>query len=327
MLWEGRELAHLEGTQTLGKLKAYGEYLDGVWEQLREFALPLLPSLGEGAATKEAFLWAFGALKTNALRPFSQPQSLRIAPSLQMVSHSRRPNCNTKFSSSGIFKKDETLDLVATRPIREGDPILYDFDPTKTEIDILVDYGVFDTELPLGGMELNLEIDESDPYFDDKCDVVEEVAKVSGSFLVSETDVPGDVLAFLRLSQLKDLDAFLLEPVFRNEIWGFMQDPVSADNESNVCESMIQSCQGALDEFPTTYEEDVETLKGLIGDPATKQGAERMAVEAKVQEKRTLRGLLQFFTREKSQMSAKEFYQERRLKSLGLLDLDGNSTY
>ena len=34
----------------------------------------------------------------------------------------------------------------------------YDFDPTKTEIDILVDYGVFDTELPLGGMELNLEI-------------------------------------------------------------------------------------------------------------------------------------------------------------------------
>ena len=88
LLWEGQELAHLEGTQTMGKLKAYGEYLDGVWEQLREFALPLLPSLGEGAATKEAFLWAFGALKTNALRPFSQPQSLRIAPFLQVSSFS-----------------------------------------------------------------------------------------------------------------------------------------------------------------------------------------------------------------------------------------------
>ncbi len=102
---------------------------------------------------------------------------------------------------------------------------------------------------------------------------------------------------------------------------------MSADNESNVCESMIRSCQAALDEFPTSYEEDVETLKALIQDPGTKRGAERMAVEAKVVEKRTLRGLLQFFLREKSQMSAKEFYQERRLKSLGLLDLDGNSTY
>ncbi len=53
--------------------------------------------------------------------------------------------------------------------------------------------------------------------------MVEEVAKVSGNFLVSETDVPREVLAFLRLSQLKDADAFLLEPVFRSELWGFMQ--------------------------------------------------------------------------------------------------------
>ncbi len=37
----------------------------------------------------------------------------------------------------------------------------YDFDPQKTEVDILVDYGAFDTDAPVGGMELNLEIGPS----------------------------------------------------------------------------------------------------------------------------------------------------------------------
>ena len=72
-----------------------------------------------------------------------------------------------------IFKKDETLDLLATRDIGEGEVVSYDFDPTKGEIDILTDYGAFDVLRPSGGLELTLELDEDDFNFDEKCDVVE----------------------------------------------------------------------------------------------------------------------------------------------------------
>merc|ERR1719258_591869 len=118
---------------------------------------------------------------------------------MNLLTHGRRANCNTKFASSGIFKKDETLDLLATRPVEAGDVLVYDFYPEKSEIDILVDFGCFDESNPRLGMALTLAIDESDDNYEDKCDVVEEVARlrVSQSFEVSENEAPPqDMLAF-----------------------------------------------------------------------------------------------------------------------------------
>ena len=38
-------------------------------------------------------------------------------------------------------------------------------------------------------------------------------------------------------------DAFLMEALFRNEVWGHMQAPVSRVNEEAVCQSMIDGCR------------------------------------------------------------------------------------
>lgn len=38
-------------------------------------------------------------------------------------------------------------------------------------------------------------------------------------------------------------DAFLMEALFRNEVWGFMQLPVSKENEAGACRSMIDGCR------------------------------------------------------------------------------------
>lgn len=330
LLWRKEELLELEGTQTFEKLRSYNDYLEGVWQQMVEFVLPVLQL--EGKVAREDFFWAFGVLKTMALRPFSQPQSLRIVPLMNLLTHGRRTNCNTKFASSGIFKKDETLDLLATRRVEEGDVLVYDFDPDKSEIDVLVDFGCFDESHPRRGMALTLAIDESDENYDDKCDVVEEVARlrVSQSFEVSEEEPPPeDMLAFLRLIQLKDADAFILESIFRNDVWDFMSNPVSKDNERNICEAMEEWCLTRMEESRTTIERDAEILATLSGaegasDPTTQR---RMGIQARVLEKRTLRGLLNYFRSERAQLGAKEYYHERRLKSLGLLDMDGNSTY
>ena len=328
LLWNKDDLLELQCSQTFEKLKAYNMYLESTWQQIEEFVLPVVGM--QGACGRDDFFWAFGALKTNALRPFSQPQALRLVPMLSFLSHSRRPNCNTKFASSGIFKKEETLDLVATSPLRKGDVLLYDFDPQKNEIDVLVDYGTFDLEGPSRGMELTLEIDENDPLYDDKCDVLEEagLGAPRHSFAVAEGEgdqmIPEDALAFLRLCHLNGMDSFLLESVFRNDVWGFMKEPVSKENESKVCESMIRSCEEALAEFPTTVEQDKEIIGGLAGSRGCRA---TLAVEARLTEKLSLRGLLACFKTERAQIPFKEYYQERRLKSLDLLDMDGNSTY
>ena len=41
-------------------------------------------------------------------------------------------------------------------------------------------------------------------------------------------------------------DAFLLEPLFRSEAWGFMLAPVSEANERAVYQSMADGCRAAL---------------------------------------------------------------------------------
>jgi hypothetical protein len=41
-------------------------------------------------------------------------------------------------------------------------------------------------------------------------------------------------------------DAFLLEPLFRADAWGFMCAPVSEANERAVYLSMAEGCRGAL---------------------------------------------------------------------------------
>ena len=41
-------------------------------------------------------------------------------------------------------------------------------------------------------------------------------------------------------------DAFLLEPLFRNDTWGFMLRPVSETNERGVYQSMLDGCRTAL---------------------------------------------------------------------------------
>lgn len=60
-------------------------------------------------------------------------------------------------------------------------------------------------------------------------------------------------------------DAFLLESIFRNEAWGHMMEPVSKENEANVCDSMVAGCEAALDAFTASLSDDLRAL-GELGD-------------------------------------------------------------
>ena len=52
-------------------------------------------------------------------------------------------------------------------------------------------------------------------------------------------DPPQELRIFLRLLNIQNDDAFLLEALFRAEAWGLISEPVSKNNEAAVCTTMI----------------------------------------------------------------------------------------
>lgn len=135
-----------------------------------------------------------------------------------------------------------------------------------------------------GGYSLSLQLPESDANYDDKLDILDVCGMqepVVFEFLPN-ADPPEDLLLFLRLLNLSGPDAFHLEAIFRNEIQDHLAFPVSEDNESNICDTMISGCKEALQAYqridykksPTAKQElmkkvdqeiNQKHLTGLIG--------------------------------------------------------------
>merc|ERR1712008_469083 len=207
---------------------------------------------------------------------------------------------------------------------KKGDEIFCSYGP-KSSAEYLLDYGFVPGSDDKDGLatcvaELTFEITDdvtadgeeegsssSPSFYDDILDVLEfetydsapmapiqtfdVVAPSSGS---SESSPDPAMIQFLRLAQLSGQDSFLLESVFRKEVWGFMSLPVSERNERDV-----------LDEIDGT------------------KRAKRLCAVVREAERKALTRTLEFVQREKEALDLKEYYQERRLKDLGL-DSDWN---
>jgi len=159
-----------------------------------------------------------------------------------------------------------------------------------------------------------------DPLYDDRLDVLEydtyddapmspvQTFDVVADIALPESTPDPSMIRFLRLAKLSGKDAFLLESVFRKEVWEFMGLPVSERNERAVLDAVAEACEGALGE--------------MVGDVGGGEGeGDRPEVLCKVvrsSEGRALGRTLEFVQREKEALDLKEYYQERRLKDLGL---------
>ena len=118
-------------------------------------------------------------------------------------------------------------------------------------------------------------------------------------------------------------DAFLLEAVFRNVVWiEHLTLPISEENESLCADSMILGTREALAAMGGDGYEDVrEANRAAEGSRAETVWLARLS------EREVLESVAQFFEDRKGKLKELEFYQERRLRSLGLLDEQGASTY
>ncbi|KAL3811966.1 hypothetical protein ACHAXA_011293 [Cyclostephanos tholiformis] len=133
---------------------------------------------------------------------------------------------------------------------------------------------------------------------------------IGGSGSTGEPDPA--MMQFLRLAKLGGKDAFLLESIFRGDVWGFMSEPVSEDNEREVVNAVIEACQSALSEMTSEGEGENDS-----GEESSSK-MDRLCSMVCESEREALGRTLTYMRQEAEALDLKEYYQERRLKSLGL---------
>jgi [ribulose-bisphosphate carboxylase]-lysine N-methyltransferase len=209
----------------------------------------------------------------------------------------------------------------------QGDEVFVSYGP-KSAAEYLLDYGFIPPLAYKDGAtaELTFEINDQDQFLEDKLDILEFHTDQNGpmdpiqSFDISAT--PGrdsspdpKMIQFLRLKKLggvpKPLDAFLLESIFRKDVWGFMSLPVSEMNERAVVGEIIATCAEALEKMGSVEETD----ESLFSDPLSPKSLCRTVRSL---ESKALTRMLEHMQREGEALDLKEYYQERRLRELGM---------
>lgn len=325
LFWNAPERDLLAGTQLLQSLEAYEEYFEDTYAQLAAGLFSQQADLfPTGTFTAAAFKWAAVTVRGRS-RPPLEGEDLALVPLADLVQHSRRGGVVSKLET-GRFGGGRALKLSAAGQLAGGSALEADLGAERLDNQILLDYGVLDEERPQGGFLLTLALPEDDRNFDDKADILDiNGFREEWQFALRAGQPPeSGLLAFLRLMNCGGPDAFLLEALFRNETWGFMLQPVSQGNEDALCQSMIAGCRQALGMYPTTIDEDLELLKDEAAAP--RGSPTRAAIQVRLGEKEGLDTALRWFEDRAKRLEELEYYQERRLKNLGLLDKETGQT-
>eukprot|EP00889_Picochlorum_renovo_P004009 jgi/Picre1/31039/NNA_006396.t1 len=175
----------------------------------------------------------------------SHGENLALVPGIDCLVHRRQGNSELSIQSGGLFSGEKSLVVKAIKAIGQGEEVSCDYHQASQR--------AMDYRHPL-----NLYWKVAPP--------------------------PETMLAMLRLINLDNADAFLLESIFRNEVWGHVNLPVSEENERAVYESMISGCAAVLQTYPTKIDDDIALLNRMEG-----MSNEKAAVSLRLKEKEVLR--------------------------------------
>jgi [ribulose-bisphosphate carboxylase]/[fructose-bisphosphate aldolase]-lysine N-methyltransferase len=259
--------------------------------------------------TAQGFKWAM-ILATS--RTFFTDGCLRLTPVLDFVNHDDTKGREVEGGTMGTFGTTRGAVLVSGAMYKAGEEVFCSYGP-KSAADYLLEHGFCPPKVwKTAVSELTFELDPDDRFYDDKMDILEfETYDQAPMDPVQSFDVVSDIgrdgepdqamVQFVRLCKLGGTDAFLLESIFRKEVWGFMALPVSEQNELQVVTAIVDACQKALDDLATCP-----------------TGGPEICMQLRDAETKALTKTMEFLRREREALDLKEYYQERRLKDLGL---------
>ncbi|OAY59454.1 ribulose-1,5 bisphosphate carboxylase/oxygenase large subunit N-methyltransferase, chloroplastic isoform X1 [Manihot esculenta] len=319
--WSEEELAELQGSQLLRTTLGAKEFLQREFLKVEEEVLVPHKELFPSPVTLDDFMWAFGILRSRAFSRL-RGQNLVLIPLADLINHS--PDITTEdyayeIKGGGLFSRDILFSLRSPISVKAGEQVLIQYDLNKSNAELALDYGFIERKSARNVYTLTLQISESDPFFGDKLDIAETngLGETAEFDIVLGSALPPAMLPYLRLVALGGADAFLLESIFRNTIWGHLEMPISRANEELICRVVQDACKSALSGYHTTIEED-EKLEGADLNPRLE-----IAVGVRAGEKKVLKQIDEIFKQRESELDELEYYQERRLRELGLIGEQG----
>ncbi|XP_010476435.1 PREDICTED: fructose-bisphosphate aldolase-lysine N-methyltransferase, chloroplastic [Camelina sativa] len=323
VFWSEEELAELKGTQLLSTTLGVKEYVENEFLKLEQEILLLNKDLFSSRITLDDFIWAFGILKSRAFSRL-RGQNLVLIPLADLINHN--PAITTEdyayeIKGAGLFSRDLLFSLKSPVYVEAGQQVYIQYDLNKSNAELALDYGFVESNPNRNSYTLTIDIPESDPFYGDKLDIAETNGMgETGYFdIVDGQTLPAGMLQYLRLVALGGSDAFLLESIFNNTIWGHLELPVSRSNEELICRVVRDACKSALSGFSTTIEEDEKLLEeGKLNHRL------EIALKIRIGEKRVLQQIDQIFKDRELELDVLEYYQERRLKDLGLVGEQGD---
>ncbi|XP_064974211.1 fructose-bisphosphate aldolase-lysine N-methyltransferase, chloroplastic-like isoform X2 [Musa acuminata AAA Group] len=250
-------------------------------------------------------------------------ENLALVPLADLINHSssitQEDSC-WEIKGKGIFSRELIFSLRTPVYVKSGEQVHIHYNIAKSNADLALDYGFVEQRPDRDAYTFTLEISESDPFYGDKLDIAESNGLDETAYfdIALGCPLPPLMLPYLRLVALGGTDAFLLESVFRNTIWGHLELPVSRANEEAICRVVRQACKSALSAYHTTVEEDEKLMEGDNLDERL-----RIAVCIRAGEKKVLQQIDDAFRERESELDVLEYYQERRLKDLGLVGEQG----
>eukprot|EP00593_Proboscia_inermis_P015538 CAMPEP_0171327034 /NCGR_PEP_ID=MMETSP0816-20121228/117828_1 /TAXON_ID=420281 /ORGANISM="Proboscia inermis, Strain CCAP1064/1" /LENGTH=293 /DNA_ID=CAMNT_0011826655 /DNA_START=678 /DNA_END=1560 /DNA_ORIENTATION=+ len=218
----------------------------------------------------------------------------------------------------GMFGTTKGCQIRVGREYKKGEQIFVSYGP-KSASEYLLEYGFIPPSVirnPLA--ELTFEIDKDDRFGDEKLDILEFDTYGGAMDPIQSFDVGGAdgqpdpaLVQFLRLCVLGGKDSFILESIFRKEVWDFMAQPMSEDNERLVVEALIGKVSDTIDDMIEDDDQGAEV-------DVTDMTPEGLCKVLRGIERKALHMTADYMTREGEALDLKEYYQERRLKDLGL---------
>ncbi|XP_071692480.1 fructose-bisphosphate aldolase-lysine N-methyltransferase, chloroplastic isoform X2 [Rutidosis leptorrhynchoides] len=322
IFWSQEELSEIEGTQLLSTTLSVKEYVENEFVQVQEQVILPNKQLFPFVITLDDFIWAFGILRSRAFSRL-RGQNLVLIPLADLINHSSTITTEDyayEIKGAGLFSRDQIFSLRSPIPVKAGQQVLIQYDLNKSNAELALDYGFIESTPDRNTYTLTLQISESDPYFEDKLDIAES----NGTKAIQYFDItlgrplPPKMLPYIRLVALGGTDSFLLESIFRNSVWDHLELPMSRDNEEVICQVVRSACQSALSSYRTTTEEDEKLKEGNI-DPRLE-----IAIGIRKGEKMVLQQIDEIFKDREMELDEYEYYQERRLRDLGLVGEQGD---
>ncbi|XP_010939836.1 fructose-bisphosphate aldolase-lysine N-methyltransferase, chloroplastic isoform X2 [Elaeis guineensis] len=322
IFWSEEELSEIQGTQLLSTIMGVKEFVQSEFIKVEDDVILPNKDLFSSPITFNDFLWAFGILRSRAF-PRLRGENLALIPLADLINHSSSITSEDSFweiKGKGFFSRELIFSLRTPIYVKAGDQVYIQYDLAKSNAELALDYGFIESRQDREVYTLTLEITESDPFYGDKLDIAETngLGETAYFDVILGSPLPPSMLPYLRLVALGGTDAFLLESIFRNSVWGHLELPVSRANEETICRVVRDACKSALSAYHTTIEEDEKLMEEGKLDSRL-----QIAVAVRAGEKKVLKQIDDLFRERELELDGLEYYQERRLKDLGLVGEQG----